>query len=149
MEWKRSSHSMMLSWKLGLCRAKREVMRFSDSRVSQHLLTDYFQTLKKERERKKRTSVVWDFLLPVTKSIFNYLIIISNPIIIHFFILVFFLKNFANLIARAIKVPWNSYPWLICKTSKDIIIWGFIHLNLVHYQLWELKWNNYISCSIY
>ena len=80
-------------------------MRFSDSRVSQHLLTDYFQTLKKERERKKRTSVVWDFLLPVTKSIFNYLIIISNPIIIHFFILVFFLKNFANLIARAIKVP--------------------------------------------
>ena len=80
-------------------------MRFSDSRVSQHLLTDYFQTLKKEREKKnRRTSVVWDFLLPVTKSIFNYLIIISNPIIIHFFIL-FFLKNFANLIARAIKVP--------------------------------------------
>ena len=85
-------------------------MRFSDSRVSQHLLTDYFQTLKKERERKKRTSVVWDFLLPVTKSIFNYLIIISNPIIIHFFILVFFFKELCKSNSKGYKSSLKFLP---------------------------------------
>ena len=78
-------------------------MRFSDSRVSQHLLADYFQTLKKEINFSFiKTSVLWDFLLPVTKSTFNYHIIISNQIIIHFFI---FFKNFVHLIARTIQGP--------------------------------------------
>lgn len=45
---------------------QKRVMRFSDSRVSQHLLTDYFQTLKKEIDFSFiKNSVLWDFLLPV------------------------------------------------------------------------------------
>ena len=82
-------------------------MRFSDSRVPQHLLTDYFQTLKKE--------INFSFIknqccvgLSVTCN--QICIQLSHNhkqsdfsfCFIHFSFCFFFLKNFVHLIARTI-----------------------------------------------